>query len=119
LKLSTGDYIFFYNSANESSVYRPGYVILDGSDPTVIKDRSTKPLLTPLFDWEVGSGVYPCNVPNVIFLEAARSLGGDIFQVYFGGNDANVGTAIVKVTITNINDASVSSSHSVMIASTQ
>lgn len=40
LQLSNGDYLFFYNSATlgwpdeEGSAYHPGWVILDGTDPT-------------------------------------------------------------------------------------
>jgi len=38
LLLSSGDYLFFYNSAelgwpDEGTAYHPGWVILDGKDP--------------------------------------------------------------------------------------
>lgn len=105
LQLSSGDYLFFYNSATlgwpdeEGSAYHPGWVILDGTDPTVIKQRSEEPLLSPEFAFEFGTPPYTCNVPNVIFLEAARPLGNDTFEVYFGGADAAIGSAVVQVLI--------------------
>jgi predicted GH43/DUF377 family glycosyl hydrolase len=38
-------------------------------------------------------------VPNVVFLEAAQSLGGNKFRVYFGAGDAAIGSATVQVTV--------------------
>jgi predicted GH43/DUF377 family glycosyl hydrolase len=105
LKLSNGDYIFFYNSASlgwpnaEGSAYHPGWVILDGDTPSVVKYRCEEPLLSPQFNFEFGVDPYTCNAPNVVFLEAAKSLGNDTFQVFFGGADAVVGTATVVVEI--------------------
>jgi len=103
LLLSTGDFLFFYNSASlgwpdaEGSAYHPGWVILDGQNPRVIKQRSEEPLLTPEFAYELGVSPYTCNVPNVIFLEAARPLGNDVFEVYYGGADAAIGSATIQV----------------------
>ena len=42
------------------------------------------PLLSPEFAFEFGTPPYTCNVPNVIFLEAARALGNDTFEVKEG-----------------------------------
>eukprot|EP00428_Durinskia_dybowskii_P060793 CAMPEP_0170364594 /NCGR_PEP_ID=MMETSP0117_2-20130122/5458_1 /TAXON_ID=400756 /ORGANISM="Durinskia baltica, Strain CSIRO CS-38" /LENGTH=356 /DNA_ID=CAMNT_0010619107 /DNA_START=90 /DNA_END=1160 /DNA_ORIENTATION=+ len=107
LQLLNGDYVFFYNSATvgwpdePGSAYHPGWVILDGKDPSVIKQRSEEPLLTPTYAWELGTLPYTCNVPNVIFLEAARRADAktDTFEVYFGGADAVIGSAIVEVVL--------------------
>jgi predicted GH43/DUF377 family glycosyl hydrolase len=107
LQLLNGDYLFFYNSATvgwpdePGSAYHPGWVILDGQDPRIIKQRSERPLLTPAFTWELGTEPYTCNVPNVIFLEAAARIDDqtDTFQVYFGGADAVIGSAIVQVVV--------------------
>ena len=106
LQLLNGDYIFFYNSATlgwpdeAGSAYHPGWVILDGKDPSVIKQRSEEPLLTPTFAWELGTLPYTCNVPNVVVLEAARRACDktDTFEVYFGGADAVLGSAKIRVT---------------------
>jgi predicted GH43/DUF377 family glycosyl hydrolase len=48
----------------------------------------------------MGVDPYTCNAPNVLFLEAARVLGDDQFEVFFGGADAVVGSAIISVTVT-------------------
>lgn len=104
LELANGDYLFFYNSAeigwpkDLTTSYNVGWVILDGIDPTVIKERSLHPLLSPVYSWETGTTPYACNAPNVIFLEAARPLGGDKFEVFFGGADATIGSAVIQVT---------------------
>jgi predicted GH43/DUF377 family glycosyl hydrolase len=105
LLLSNGDFIFFYNSASTGwpdavdSAYNPGWVILDGIDPTLIKQRSEFPLLSPMYDFEFGIAPYTCNVPNVIFLEAARQIDVDTFEVYFGAADSAIGSAIIQVEI--------------------
>lgn len=60
LLLSTGDYLFFYNSAeigwpdDTNTAYHVGYLILDGKDPTQIKVRSETPLMGPEYSWEKG-----------------------------------------------------------------
>lgn len=45
---------------------------------------------------------YACNVPNVVFLEAAHAMPTkkDAFRVYFGGADATIGSAVIQVTMT-------------------
>lgn len=49
----------------------------------------------------VGVSPYACNVPNVVFLEAAHPVEGekDTFRVFFGAADATIGSATVKVTV--------------------
>jgi len=103
LELSNGDYIFFYNSAeigwpqDLTTAYHVGWAILDRDDPTVLKARSEVPLLSPQYNWEQGLPSYACNAPNVVFLEAAYALGEDKFQVFFGGADATIGSAVIEV----------------------
>lgn len=98
--LSTGDYIFFHNSADKNTSYHPEYVIINGTDPTQIVQRAQQPLLSPtMFNWAQGVAPELCNVPNVIFLEAAHPTDQpDVFRVYFGGADDVIGTALIKVT---------------------
>ena len=106
LRLSTGDYLFFYNSASDGwpsapgSGYHPAWAVLDGADPARVLRRAEAPLLGPARPWERGDAPYPCNAPAVVFLSAAAPLGGDRFRVFFGGADAVVGTAVVTVTVT-------------------
>jgi predicted GH43/DUF377 family glycosyl hydrolase len=100
LFLSDGNIIFFHNSANATMhAYHPGFVIINGSDPTQILQRSETPILSPTRDWEIGSYPAECNVANVVFLEAAAPVDGmiDTYDVWFGGSDAVVGTARFRV----------------------
>jgi predicted GH43/DUF377 family glycosyl hydrolase len=102
LRLSTGDVLFFYNSASlgwpaVGSAYHVGWCVLDGDDPTRVKQRSSEPLLSPAFAFENGTALYACNAPDVVFLEGATPLGGDAFRVFFGGADAVVGSAVIQV----------------------
>lgn len=122
IQLSNGDYLFIYNSAtvgwpdDPASAYHPGWVILDKSNPLTILQRSDKPLMTPEYTWELGTSPYTCNVPNVIFVEAATLLNHksvakqqmdsngqvkylytDYVQVFYGGADAVIGSAIIQI----------------------
>jgi predicted GH43/DUF377 family glycosyl hydrolase len=105
LKLSNGDYILFYNGASDgfpfdpTSYYHVGWVILDGSSPSSIKMRSDEPLMSPIYAFEFGNPPYMCNIPNTVYVEGAKPLGNDKFQVYFGGGGAVVATATYEVTI--------------------
>lgn len=61
-KLSSGNYLFLYNSAHKVDTPNPkpdwnlefniGYVILDGNDPTKVLYRSRNPLISPEHAWE-------------------------------------------------------------------
>jgi predicted GH43/DUF377 family glycosyl hydrolase len=106
LRLSTGDHIFFYNSASDGwpaapgSGYHPAWAVLDaaGPAPPRVRQRAAAPLLGPARAWERGAAPFTCNAPAVVFLSAAAALGGDRFRVFFGGADAVVGTAVVAFT---------------------
>lgn len=108
MRLSDGNWLFFYNSWNQSEAYHPGYLILDGQNPGRILQRSSEPILTPDKAWSEGVAPYACNVPNVVFLEAAHPVAGaaDTFDVYFGGADATIGTARFKVSWSSAEEAS-------------
>ncbi|EDQ90712.1 uncharacterized protein MONBRDRAFT_7176 [Monosiga brevicollis MX1] len=80
-------------------VYQPAYVILNGSNPTQILQRPDQPLTSPTTPWEQGQPPELCNVAMVTFLEGARALGNDVFEVFYGGSDAVVGRAVVAVTL--------------------
>ena len=56
-----------------------------------------QPLLSPELLWEVGKEPYLGLTPNVIFLEAAMSLGNNTFLVFYGGADSVIGSEIVDV----------------------
>merc|ERR1712217_147244 len=99
MRLSTGDYVFFFNSwsdkISDPNWYQPSWAILDGKDPTKILAQSPEPLISPSEEpWMRGLPPYQCNQQNVAFLEAAHSIAPDVFRVYFGGSDAVIGTAV-------------------------
>ena len=96
--LSTGDYLFLYNSENPDGFYT-GWVVLNGTDPTQVVARSIYPLLSPDFLWEQGFDPWTCNVQNVIFVNSiVPTETVDVFRVYFGGASAVVGSAVIQVT---------------------
>ena len=120
LRLSSGDWMFFFNSWREDFPKPPGYepawAILDKADPTRIVAQASAPLFEPArASWCRGVAPYTCNVANVAFVEAAhpaseaevaaaaggggttRAAGGDLLRIYFGGADAVVGSALVQV----------------------
>ena len=98
LLLSTGDYLFLYNSANADG-YHPSWAILNGTDPAQVIARAEFPLFSPDFLWEQGLPPWTCNVPNVAFLQGvAVTEAADYFRVYFGGADTVVGSALIQVT---------------------
>ena len=104
--LQTGDLLFFYNalgSWNGETGYMPGWVVLKGTDPTVVLQRSATPPLPYTHPWQRGNvPPWTCNVALVSNLGGGHPIAGkpDAFRVYFGGADAVVGTATVTVTST-------------------
>ena len=124
LQLSTGDFLFIYNSARHGypSVkpawdlqYNIGYLILNGSNPLDILERSDEPIMSPEFDWETGNGT-EWLTPFVVFLEglvpdpngctAAEKAevppGGtiDCFFGVYGGSDSDLGAVRIIATST-------------------
>ena len=121
LKLPDGNWFFIYNAAQKlygvpnEMFYNPGYVILNGSNPLHVLQRSEKPLLMPTFEFET-SGL----TPYVVFVEGMvpvmksnRHIDKVVmkgvsknkktgtqevsFYLYYGAADSNVGVAIVTV----------------------
>lgn len=103
VRLSTGDYLHFYSAGTPGWVpngnYTGGWVIMDGSDPTRIKQRSESHLFVPTMDYEIGNGIWPVQRNRTIFVTSAVPISGevDVFRVWYGAADANVASAIVKV----------------------
>lgn len=100
--LNDGNYIFFHNSDNSThACYNAEWSVISGADPTLVLQRAPLPLISPTQDWELGNAPAECNVPCVVFLEAATPILGqpNEFDVWFGGSDAVIGTARVKINI--------------------
>jgi len=99
MRLSTGDYLLIYNSAQHGHPspkkgydfqYNVGYAILNGSDPSQILQRSSVPLFSPEYAYEIGLPPAKVCVPNVVFAEGIEELGPDQFRIYYGAADAVV-----------------------------
>jgi predicted GH43/DUF377 family glycosyl hydrolase len=113
LQLITGDYLFIYNSARGGFPskkpgyqfqYNVGWLVLDYKNPTKILYRSDEPILSPVLDWETGSGNNLALVPNVVFCEGwhyAGGLGGwrnaGAMILYYGGADSVMGSALLTI----------------------
>jgi len=105
LPLSTGDWLYIYNV--DTWTYQPalgrcavGWAILDRDDPTHILARSVLPLMTAVLPWEeclVEN--YTCQVTRVVWADGLRAVGGDAFDVIYGGGDTNTGKARIQVTV--------------------
>lgn len=112
----TGDWLFVYNSAqklygtNNKLFYNPGYVILNGSNPLQVLQRSSEPLLMPSYHFET-QGL----TPYVVFVEGMVSANDQqqrkihkivhsqesnneaSFFLYYGAGDNDV--AVAKITV--------------------
>lgn len=129
LQLPDGNWFFIYNSAQtlygvpNQLFYNPGYLILNGSDPLQVLQRSEKPLLMPRHTFEaMGLTPYVVFVEGMVpfpnsssssssqqrqkvindkleILESVRVDGATTvsFLLYCGAGDTNV--AVAKVTI--------------------
>jgi len=83
--------LLIYNGADESNVYRTGWVVFDKSDPTKVLARAEKPILEPVLEWEKKG-----QVPNVVFVEGLVR-DGNRWLFYYGGADKYVGVASAAV----------------------
>ena len=100
--LSDGNYVFLHNSDNSTrNCYNAEFSIISGQNPALVLQRAPVPLISPTRDWELGVAPAQCNVGCVVFLEAATPVLGqpNTYDVYFGGSDAVIGTARVKISI--------------------
>jgi len=80
-----------YNGADDSNVYRTGWVLFDKNDPTKVVARAEQPIFEPVHDWEKAG-----QVPNVVFVEGLVE-DGKRWLFYYGGADRYVGVASAVV----------------------
>ena len=70
--LSTGDYLHLYAAGTPGWVdngnYTGGWIIMDGTNPDLIIQRSTTHLFVPTMDYEIGDGIYPVNRKRFVLL---------------------------------------------------
>ena len=86
--------LLIYNGAGKFSetgdklIYATGQILLDGEDPSKVKDRCEKPFLTVTEAWEEEG-----YVDNVVFAEGLVKM-GDQWLLYYGGGDRVIGLAV-------------------------
>ena len=112
LRLSDGNLFYVYNSDEPgpntpkpswSTKYNCGFLILNGSNPEQILQRSDAPILSPELAWEVGVGSdgHATLTPEVVFCEGMVPLPNktDEFLMVYGAADSYVGVATIRVTV--------------------
>ena len=81
--------------------YTGGFVILDQTDPTVILQRSAYHPFISVEDYEIGNGIWPVQRNRTMFITSVVPMPGagqDVFRLWYGAADANVGTMVIQVT---------------------
>jgi predicted GH43/DUF377 family glycosyl hydrolase len=79
--------LLVYNGADDRLVYRTGWALFDGKDPTRLLARSDTPIFVPERPWELVG-----QVPNVVFVEGLVRQ-GPRWLFYYGAADTRVGVA--------------------------
>jgi predicted GH43/DUF377 family glycosyl hydrolase len=79
--------LLVYNGADDRLVYRTGWALFDGNDPTRLLARSDTPIFVPERHWEMIG-----QVPNVVFVEGLVRE-GPRWLFYYGAADTRVGVA--------------------------
>jgi predicted GH43/DUF377 family glycosyl hydrolase len=89
--------VLIYNGAGrfeetgDKLIYATGQILLDGTDPTQVLDRSEQPFLAVTQEWEREG-----YVDNVVFAEGLVKQ-GDHWLLYYGGGDRVIGLAVAPV----------------------
>lgn len=90
LKTKAG-WLLLYHGVSRSTTYRVGAVLLDLTDPTIVRARTAVPLFEPEEDYErkgvTSNVVFPCG-----FVER-----NGIAYVYYGAADYCIGVATMKM----------------------
>ncbi|HEU0094751.1 MAG TPA: family 43 glycosylhydrolase, partial [Vicinamibacteria bacterium] len=79
--------LLVYNGADDRLVYRTGWALFDGKDPTRLLARSDTPIFVPERPWELVG-----QVPSVVFVEGLVRE-GPRWLFYYGAADTRVGVA--------------------------
>ena len=86
--LTEEGWLVCYHGADPTHAYSLALALLDKDDPTIILDRSEKPLLSPELPWE-REGFFP----NVVFSNGWIKWSDGRIWVYYGAADSGVGVA--------------------------
>jgi len=80
-----------YHGVDSNNVYRLGWALFDGDDPTQMLYRQAEPILEPELVWEREGWV-----PNVVF-SCGQIVADGVVYVYYGGADACIGIAVARL----------------------
>jgi len=83
--------LLIYNSADFSTIYRPGAALFDLKNPRSLLKRTEKPLMEPELSWEKTG-----QVPNVIFIEGAV-IHEEKLILYYGAADTYIGALVLNL----------------------
>ena len=103
MRLSSGDYIYFYDNhgpaAGNPADYHPAWAVLDRADPTKVIARASRPLLNVTEAWEK-DGLTPwCIFLDGISRTPGTGVADNDFTLWYGGADTVVGARRVKVAV--------------------
>eukprot|EP01050_Picozoa_sp_SAG11_P006387 SAG11_NODE_493_length_8965_cov_4.112339_4_plen_804_part_00 len=109
MRLSSGDYIYFYDNAGweegyptSTPNYHPAWAILDRDDPIKVLWRASAPLINVTQAWEK-DGLTPwCIFLDGISRTAGTGENDDDFILWYGGADTVVGARRVVVKIVKV-----------------
>jgi len=80
-----------FEETGDKLIYATGQILLDGTDPKKVLERSEKPFLAVTEEWEKEG-----YVDNVVFAEGLVKH-DDRWLLYFGGGDRVIGLAVAPV----------------------
>ena len=87
-------WLLLYHGVDKQRIYRVGAALLDQSNPAVVLQRTTRPILEPSQAWEKRG-----QVPNVIFPTGFFLKDGRLW-LYYGGADRVVG--LIKIPLEDL-----------------
>ena len=99
IKTKYGWLLLYHGVSKSHSTYRIGCVLLDLKDPAIVLARSSEPIFEPVEDYEkngvVNNVVFPCGM----VVKPARTGGGNLLFIYYGGGDRVVGVATIELDV--------------------
>ncbi len=90
-------FMLYHGAQKQSNIYSIGYIFVDEKNPLKILERSKEPLMKPELDLETGKGIYPPEVPNVIFGCGAIPMSKNEIRFYYSGADRYPTFADLKI----------------------
>jgi len=86
--LTEAGWLLLYYGVDHEKSYHVGAVLLDSKDPMQVIARTSNPILSPEFDWELNG-----RRADTVFPSGAKLDGNDRVTLYYGAADTCVGVA--------------------------